>query len=88
MKRAVQVTKVSRQLAVKAPNLNTLIDLPPADWFVRGPRGGLYLATGERERRVIETGDDWHQNTLSVIDQSSGLRYVLPRSKLAQQADV
>jgi hypothetical protein len=60
----------------------TLIDLPPVDWFVKGPRGGLYEATGARTRKKVEDG----MGHLYVIDRSEGLRYLRPGSKRHAEA--
>ena len=56
--------------------------------FVRGPRGGLYIATNKRERSIAEMDDDWMTGTLTIVDKSDGVRYVRPNSKLAQRANV
>ena len=86
MTRAIQVTSVARRLVVEADNPMMLVDLPPDPWFVRGPRGGVYLATGERERLITEMGDDWMRGTVSIVDRSEGLKYVRPRSRLYREA--
>ena len=85
MKRAEQATRVSRALVRDHGNPFLLVDLPPEPWFVRGPRGGVYVATDERERFVTETGDDWMQNMVTVIDRSRGIRYVRPGSPLHRE---
>ena len=88
MARAARVTTINRAAIQDAADAMALVPLPPIDWFVRGPRGGLYIATGERERYITENGDDWARNTLSVVDKSKGLKYVRPGSRLAREAVV
>lgn len=85
MRFVAQMTKVSRQFANEAPNLNTLIDLPPEHWVAKGPRGGRYLAMGIRTREVGETSDDFLRNMLTVYDRSAEAKYIRPGSKLERE---
>ena len=86
MKHAVQYTKVSRRLLMEVDNPMMVVDLPPEPWFVKGPRGGWYVATGERERLIGETANDWDMNTLTVTDRSHGIRYLRPGTRLYNEA--
>jgi hypothetical protein len=65
------------------------IVLPPPPvhpWFVKGPRGGLFIATGEIKRATSNAyGDAFIRNTIVVKDESEGARYVRPGSRLARQ---
>jgi hypothetical protein len=62
-----------------------VVDLPPDPWFVKGPRGGLYVATGSRERFASEDGDAFIRNVVVVVDKSEGVRYVRPGSRLYRE---
>ena len=58
---------------------------PPVEWFVRGPRGGLYEATGEVTVEIETknmTERDWMTglDVIYVIHKSEGLRYLRPAS--------
>lgn len=85
MKRATQITRVTRRRVIEAYNPMTLVDLPPVPWVVRGPRGGRYVAVGARERFITETGDDWMRNTVSIVDRSEDVKYVRPGSRLYRE---
>jgi len=81
------------QLTTLAPELfeafgTDLVPLPPEPWFVSGPRGGLYVATGNRKRK-INWGVDWMtgRDQVCVVDKSDGTKYLRPGSKLHQQAE-
>ena len=87
--RAKQFVSVTRELYKELGM--TVVDLPPVDWFVRGPRGGLYEATGERTRYVEDKNmldQDWMsgRDVVYVIDQSEGLRYLRPGTKRHAEA--
>lgn len=87
MRRVYKITQVNRTF-LTGLGLDQ-VPLPPyPHWFVRGPRGGLYVATGERERFVNELDNNWMRGTLSIIDRSEGAKYVRPGSRLAREADV
>ncbi len=81
--RAVQVTSVSPEVIAKD---TTVVPYPPDQWFVRGPRGGLHIATGKRSRIVMQSLDDYFRDTWSVVDKSAGTRYVRPNTRLAKEA--
>lgn len=83
--------KQRRQLAVSyllemaGPNESLLstamrvAPFPPETWIGRGPRGGHYLALGERRRYASQDHeDDFLRNLVSVIDESHGARYLRP----------
>lgn len=75
MSRAGQITEVSPQFFKEYGW--SVIDLPPIDWYVKGPRGGLYRAIGERTRQLVKDWDGrWY-----VKDQSESLRYVRPGTR-------
>jgi len=58
------------------------IDLPPIDWYVKGPRGGMYQAIGERTRQLVKDWDGhWY-----VKDESESLRYVRPGTQRHREA--
>ncbi len=82
MKRAHRDVTVSDELLTQYGA--GIISAPPVPWFVRGPRGGLYVATGTVERSVGEQGDDFIRNMVTVQDRSEGVRYVRPGSRLAR----
>ena len=88
MRRAIQVTEITEGLSRELDTftLDELVPPPPEPWYVRGPRGGLYMATGPVARRVAFTGRDFASGTVSVVDRSAGTRYIRPRSALAQAA--
>ena len=86
MKQARQVVKVSDE-ALRDVGF-AVVPTPPDPWFVRGPRGGLYVATGTVERFVGEQGDDFIRNRVTVQDRSEGVRYVRPGSRLARKHGV
>lgn len=89
--RAKQVTSVSGELGADATRI---VPLPPVHWFVRGPRGGVYMATGERTREVTDrdlAGEEFFWRPPDggrwwVIDASEGLRYVRPGTVLHREA--
>lgn len=56
--------------------------LPPERWFERGPRGGLYMATGEREREMGQSGDAFMRDVFVLIDRSASSRYIRPGTRL------
>ncbi len=84
MKRVHQAVKISDEVLRDVGV--AIVPTPPDPWFVRGPRGGLYVATGARERSVGETANDFIRNQVTVQDRSEGVRYVRPGSKLARRA--
>lgn len=85
---ATQVTKVSHQYIVASgANPNTLVDLPPLLWVVKGPRGGRYFAGIERQRAVIQVDDDFVTDQVSVIDRSLRTYYIRPGSRFARMVD-
>ena len=88
MRRAIQVTEITEGLSRELDTftLDELVPPPPEPWYVRGPRGGLYVATGPVTRRAGFTGDDFMHVTMSVVDRSAGTRYIRPRSALAREA--
>lgn len=85
MSRAIQETRVSTEFCKTLGDLNRVMELvprPPNPWFVRGPRGGLYVATGVVWRSMGE--QDFITGERVVVDRSDGLRYIRPDSKLAR----
>ncbi len=84
MKRAHRDVTVSDELLAQYGA--GIISAPPVPWFVRGPRGGLYVATGARERAVTQTDADFMRNMHTIMDVSEGVRYVRPGSRLARRA--
>jgi hypothetical protein len=61
--------------------------LPPADWFVRGPRGGVYRAVGERTRSVVYGGtEEFMGGVLYIVDESDGVKYVRPGTQSHREA--
>jgi hypothetical protein len=84
--RAVLVVKINDALV--DPRYINQIPPPPDPWFVRGPRGGLYVATGEiRKRGPDWMGDDFMRGVQSIVFESEGVRYVRPGSRLAKQGE-
>lgn len=94
--RAKKATAVSAQYAAEKGGAQNIVPLPPVHWFVRGPRGGIYMATGERTREVTKRdmfaeeffwvppkGERWW-----VIDASEDVKYVRPGTKLHRQARI
>lgn len=89
MARAIVQYDVSRQVLVDGSWAFIQMAPPPREpWFVRGPRGGLHVATGKIERRIVEDNDRWDKNLLTVAYISEGTKYVRPNSKLAREATV
>lgn len=86
MKRAIQITPVSAEFMAALDGKPLLLPLPPVPWYVRGPRGGVYLATGERERRVGETADDFMRNRVTVMDRSEGVKRVRKGTRAYREA--
>ena len=84
MKRATQMIEVSRRALTDPSGAPFFHAPPPPDpWFVRGPRGGLYLATGKVTRSVSHTiNDAFIRDMVVVIDRSEGVRYLRPGSRL------
>ncbi len=87
--RAKQVTQVSEEFADQAGGASAVVPLPPIWWFVRGPRGGIYMATGTRVREVVngDLSSEWfwkepHGGRLWVIDKSESAKYVRPGTRL------
>ena len=87
-RRIKQVTKVTRQMLDEAQSHpERLVPLPPAPhWFARGPRGGVYLAAGERSRSVGVDEEDFMRDLYTVLDESEDSRYVRPGTKLYAEA--
>ena len=77
----MQVTSVTRE-AWKA---GYQPDMPPARWFVRGPRGGIHMAGDDRERLVSEDFD-FLSGKVTVCDRSRSSRYVRPGTALHREA--
>lgn len=87
--RARQITPITRE-AFNDLGAN-VVPLPPVDWFVRGPRGGLYEAIGERTREIGQKNmleADWlaGRDVVYVIDSSQGVKYLRPGSKRYAEA--
>ncbi len=87
--RAKQFTPVDRKLWQELGA--AVVPLPPVDWFVRGPRGGLYEASASRYRTVESANmieRDWMsgRDVVYVIDGSDGLRYVRPGTRRHAEA--
>lgn len=85
MKRAAQLTEISGDPYRQAPDAVNLVPLPPVDWYVKGPRGGRYIATGRRTRSVGEL--DFLRDMMAVVDKSEGLRYLRPGSRAWKDAE-
>ncbi len=83
MKRVHQAVKISDEVLRDVGV--AIVPTPPDPWFVRGPRGGLYVATGARERSIRQTENDFIRNMHTIMDVSEGVRYVRPGSRLARQ---
>jgi len=95
MSRAVKRTDLAAEFVadVGIDKAAALVEKPPVHWFVRGPRGGLYMATGTIGRRIAspaETMDEWfyisEKGHWSVIDHSEGTSYIRPGSRLYRMA--
>jgi hypothetical protein len=56
------------------------------DWFVRGPRGGVYRAVGERTRSVVYGGIEGFMDALYIVDESDGVKYVRPGTQSHREA--
>jgi hypothetical protein len=89
--RAKQVIYVSRQFAADVGL--EVVPLPPVNWFVKGPRGGIYMATGERTRSVsdeefpsVTGGPPIGTDRLLIVDVSDGAKYVRPGTPLHDEA--
>ena len=91
MKRAMQVSPVSNRAARDAVGMGgsvqAMVPLPPDPWYIRGPRGGLYVATGTRERFFDDQMfDAFIRNMTNVVDRSEGLRYLRPGTRAYREA--
>lgn len=89
--RAVQWTTVTPEFFEEFGM--TAINLPPIHWFVEGPRGGIYEATGLRTRSVVkgeQLGSEWYwrrpDGMLYALDKSEGVRYVRPGTARHREA--
>lgn len=77
-----QVTFVSAELSEH--EAMALAPLPPDPWYIRRPRGGIYLATGLRDRRFARGITE--QSDSVVIDSSEGACYLRPGTQAHQVA--
>ena len=94
MRRVMRITVINRRVLTDMetsggmPEIIHMVPLPPTPhWFGRGPRGGVYLATGQRTRAASdEYGDCFIRNQVAILDESEGARYVRPGTALHLEA--
>lgn len=78
--RSIDVPRASLAEAVR--NLAPLA----GRWYVRGPRGGVYEATGRVVRTVSSDGDYFIRNMVRIEDRSEDSRYVRPGTRAYVEA--
>lgn len=83
------MTDVELYQSVIPEDLLSMFKEPPKDpCFIKGPRGGLYVAVGEWTVKVAGPGADYRdplsQRWVAIF--SADTRYLRPRSRLWEQA--
>lgn len=89
MNRARQEVLISNEMALDASTSPMhLAPYPPSPWYLRGSRGGRYVATGMIERMTTQdTPEAWMRNCTLVVDRSEGVRYIRPGTAEARDFD-
>lgn len=87
MKRLVMFMDATPEAANHARDHLRAVAMDPAHWYARGPRGGIYEATGVRQMVAVNDDPDvFARGLVRVYVKSHGARYVRPNTKAWRDA--